>query len=189
MGQVGRAGRYVSSSVHRQAFTGGFSWTFAGDHVRLSGRGARSGERVSEGSSATTGFSRQTEDKYARPLQQSRRHVKRDGWGVRRHKHEGILVTSSAFLLSGDLAQVGTIGLTNQGLSDIWQKCTQPGNVPRLGHRGPRTRQSGCGQLPKTHTSSRPTERLGQLTGKGNRLHGNFGVRFVKAEIEHSLRW
>jgi iron complex outermembrane recepter protein len=112
--------------------------------------------------------------------------------GVRRHKHEeDFTLNVYGIPPVGDLSRVGTIGLTDiQGFAPDQSRHIYAGrnNVRNwvIGAPPNFANPDAASFLNNTfHVEQTNTAAYGQLNfGKGERLHGNFGVRFVKAEIE-----
>jgi iron complex outermembrane recepter protein len=178
------------------AFTGGFSWDIRRGITFDDPAAARDPANwVSEGFFGNHGiFETEAEDNYA----QADFTMELGGMfdelrvGVRRHKHEeDFSLNVFGIPPVGDLAQVGTIGLTDiQGFADNHGRHVYAGrgNVldwvtsapPNFASPDAASFLNNTYQIEQTNSSA-----YGQLNfGKGERLHGNFGVRFVKAEIE-----
>jgi iron complex outermembrane receptor protein len=197
----GQAGQSEADNDLKQffiepAFTGGFSWdirrgiTF--DDLDASRDPAN---WVAEGFFGNNGiFETEAEDTYG----QVDFSIELDGMlnelvvGVRRHKHEEDF-TLNVFGIppTGDLSQVGTIGLT-----DIWGFSPDHGqhiyagrgNVldwvqsapPNFANPDAASFLNNTFRVEQTNNSG-----YAQLNfGENQRLHGNVGVRYVKAEIK-----
>jgi iron complex outermembrane recepter protein len=112
--------------------------------------------------------------------------------GVRRHQHEeNFSLNVFPIAPGGDLAQVGTIGLTDiQGFAADHGRHIYAGrgNVQQwvIGSPPDFSRPDAASFLNNTFRLEQTnTAGYAQLNfGKGQRLHGNFGVRYVRAEIE-----
>lgn len=112
--------------------------------------------------------------------------------GARQHKHdEDFTLSVYGIPPVGDLNQVGTIGLTDiWGFSDDHGRHVYAGrdNVKNWVTSAPPNfaNQDAASFLNNTfHIEQKNTSAYAQLDfGKEQRLHGNFGIRYVKAEIE-----
>jgi iron complex outermembrane receptor protein len=197
-GQVGqsKADNSLKQWFIEPAFTGGFSWDIRRGITFDDSAAARDPANwVSEGFFGNHGvFETEAEDNYAQADFSlefggvfNELHV-----GVRYHKHEeDFSLNVYGIPPVGDLAQVGTIGLTDiQGFSDDHGRHLYAGrgNVldwvtsapPNFANPDAASFLNNTYNIEQINSSA-----YGQLNfGKGNRLHGNFGVRFVKAEIE-----
>jgi iron complex outermembrane recepter protein len=112
--------------------------------------------------------------------------------GARQHKHdEDFTLSVYGIPPVGDLEQVGTIGLT-----DIWGFTDDHGRHVYAGRDNVKNwvtsappnfaNQDAASFLNNTfNIEQKNTSAYAQLDfGKDKRLHGNFGIRYVKAEIE-----
>ena len=197
-GQVGqsKADNDLKQWFIEPAFTGGFSWDIRRGITFDDPAAARDPANWrAEGFFGNHGiFETESEDTYA----QADFSMEFDGMfnalrvGVRRHKHEEDFSLNVYGIPGvGDLAQVGTIGLT-----DIWGFAPDHGqhvyagrsNVINWVNSGPPNfaNPDAASFLNNTFNIEQTnTAAYAQLDfGKEQRLHGNVGVRFVKAEIE-----
>ena len=197
----GQAGQSKADNDLKQffiepAFTGGFSWDIRRGITFDDPVAARDPANwVAEGFFGNNGiFNTEAKDTYG----QADFTLELGGLfdalvvGVRQHKHEeNFTLNVYGIPPVGDLEQVGTIGLT-----DIWGFSEDHGqhiyagrsNVlnwvksapPNFANPDAASFLNNTFSLEQTNTSG-----YAQLNfGKEQRLHGNFGVRFVKAEIE-----
>jgi iron complex outermembrane recepter protein len=197
-GQVGKskADNDLKQWFIEPAFTGGFSWDIRKGITFDDPEAARDPANWrAEGFFGNHGiFETEAEDTYA----QADFSIDFDGVlnelvvGVRRHKHEeDFTLNVWGIPPVGDLSQVGTIGLTDiQGFTSDQGRHVYAGrgNVLNWVNAGPpnfanpdaASFLNNTFRIEQTNTAA-----YGQLNfGRGQRLHGNFGVRFVKAEIE-----
>jgi iron complex outermembrane receptor protein len=197
-GQVGqsKADNDLKQWFIEPAFTGGFSWDIRRGITFDDPEAARDPANwVAEGFFGNHGiFETEAEDTYA----QADFSVEFDGMfdelrvGVRRHKHEeDFSLNVWGIPPVGDLAQVGTIGLTDiQGFDPDHGRHVYAGrsNVlawvtaapPNFANPDAASFLNNTFRLEQTNDAA-----YAQLNfGKEQRLRGNFGVRFVKAEIE-----
>lgn len=197
-GQVGqsKADNDLQQWFIEPAFTGGFSWDINRGITFDDPEAARDPANwVAEGFFGNTGiFKTEAKDTYG----QADFGLEFDGMinelrvGVRRHKHEeDFSLNVYGIAPVGDLAQVGTIGLTDiQGFSDDHGRHVYAGrgNVQRWVNAAPPNfaNPDAASFLNNTFNIEQTnTAGYAQLNfGKGQRVHGNFGVRYVKAEIE-----
>jgi len=178
------------------AFTGGFSWDIRKGITFDDPDAARDPANWrAEGFFGNNGiFDTESKETYA----QADFGLEFDGMfnalhvGARRAKHEeDFTLNVYGIPPTGDLSQVGTIGLT-----DIWGFAPDHGqhvyagrsNVlnwvrsapPNFANPDAASFLNNTFAVDQTNTAA-----YAQLDfGKGQRLHGNFGVRYVKAEIE-----
>jgi TonB-dependent receptor len=197
-GQVGQseADNELKQFFIEPAFTGGFSWdirrgiTFDDPEAALD-----PANWVAEGFFGNNGiFETEAKDTYA----QADFGIEFDGMfnelvvGLRRHEHEeDFTLNVYGIPPVGDLSEVGTIGLT-----DIWGFAPDHGrhiyagrgNVLNWVEAAPPNfaNPDAASFLNNTyHIEQTNTSAYAQLNfGKEQRLHGNFGVRYVEAEIE-----
>jgi len=197
-GQIGqsKADNDLKQWFIEPAFTGGFSWDINHGITFDDPDAARDPANwVAEGFFGNHGiFETESEDTYA----QADLSIGFDGMfdelrvGVRGHKHEeDFSLNVYGIPPVGDLAQVGTIGLT-----DIWNFTPDHGqhvyagrsNVfnwvtaapPNFANPDAASFLNNTFNIEQTNTSA-----YAQLNfGKEQRLHGNVGVRYVQAEIE-----
>jgi iron complex outermembrane recepter protein len=197
-GQIGqsKADNDLKQFFIEPAFTGGFSWDIRRGITFDDPAAARDPANwVAEGFFGNNGiFKTEAKDTYG----QADLGLEFDGMfnelvvGVRRHKHEEDFTLSVYGIPPvGDLEQVGTVGLT-----DIWGFSEDHGhhiyagrgNVLNWVVNAPPNfaNQDAASFLNNTfHIDQTNTSGYAQLNfGKEKRLHGNFGVRYVKAEIE-----
>jgi iron complex outermembrane receptor protein len=197
-GQVGqsKADNDLKQWFIEPAFTGGFSWDINRGITFDDPEAARDPANwVAEGFFGNHGiFETEAEDSYA----QADFSIELDGMlnelvvGVRRHKHEeDFSLNVYGIPPVGDLAQVGTVGLTDiQGFAPDHGRHVYAGrgNVlawvtaapPNFANPDAASFLNNTYRIEQTNDSA-----YAQLNfGKDERLHGNFGVRFVKAEIE-----
>ena len=178
------------------AFTGGFSWDIKRGITFDDSEAARDPANwVAEGFFGNTGiFDTEAQDTYG----QADFTLDLGGMfdslavGVRRHKHEeDFTLNVYGIPPTGDLSQVGTIGFTDiQGFAPDHGQHIYAGrsNVQNWVNSAPPNfaNPDAASFLNNTfHIEQTNTAGYAQLNfGKEQRLHGNFGVRFVKAEIE-----
>ena len=197
-GQVGqsKADNDLKQWFIEPAFTGGFSWDINRGITFDDPEAARDPANwVAEGFFGNHGiFKTEAEDTYA----QADFSIEFVGLfdelvvGVRTHQHEeDFSLNVYGIPPVGDLEQVGTIGLTDiQGFAPDHGQHVYAGrsNVlnwvtaapPNFANPDAASFLNNTYRIEQTNTAA-----YGQLNfGKGERLHGNFGVRFVKAEIE-----
>jgi iron complex outermembrane recepter protein len=197
-GQVGqsKADNELKQWFIEPAFTGGFSWDIRRGITFDDPEAARDPANwVAEGFFGNHGvFETEAEDSYA----QVDFTIQFDGMfdemavGLRQHRHEEDFSLNVYGIPGvGDLAQVGTIGLTDiQGFDPDHGRHIYAGrrNVldwvqaapPNFASPDAASFLNNTYRIEQTNDSA-----YAQLNfGKEKRLHGNFGVRFVKAEIE-----
>jgi iron complex outermembrane recepter protein len=197
-GQVGqsKADNSLKQFFIEPAFTGGFSWDIRRGITFDDPDAARDPANWrAEGFFGNNGiFDTKAKDTYA----QADFSLDLDGMfnvlhvGARRHKHEeDFSLNVYGIPPVGDLSQVGTVGLT-----DIWGFAPDHGqhiyagrsNVlnwvrsapPNFANPDAASFLNNTFAIDQTNTAA-----YAQLDfGKDQRLHGNFGLRYVKAEIE-----
>lgn len=178
------------------AYTGGFSWDIRRGITFDDPQAARDPANwVAEGFFGNHGiFETESEDTYA----QADLSIEFDGVinelvvGLRHHKHEeDFSLNVYGIPPVGDLSQVGTVGLTSiRGFTGDHGRHVYAGrgNVrdwvtsapPNYANPDAASFLNNTFRVEQTNTAG-----YAQLNfGKGQRLHGNVGVRFVKAEIE-----
>jgi iron complex outermembrane receptor protein len=197
-GQVGQseADNDLKQFFIEPAFTGGFSWDIRRGITFDDPEAARDPANwVAEGFFGNNGiFETEAKDTYA----QADFSIGFDGMfnelvlGVRHHKHEeDFTLNVYGIPPVGDLSEVGTIGFT-----DIWGFAADHGqhiyagrgNVLNWVQAAPPNfdNPDAASFLNNTfHIEQSNTAGYAQLNfGEEQRMHGNLGVRFVKAEIE-----
>ena len=172
-GQVGqsKADNDLKQWFIEPAFTGGFSWDIKRGITFDDPAAARDPANwVAEGFFGNHGiFETEAEDTYGAGRFQPgvRRHVQRAGRRRAPPQARGGFHAQrlSASLRVGDLAQVGTIGLTDiQGFAPDHGRHVYAGrgNVINWVNAAPaELRQSGCGELPQQHLQHRADQQLG----------------------------
>lgn len=198
-GQVGKskADNTLKQWFIEPAFTGGFSWDIKRGITFDDPAAARDPANwVAEGFFGNQGiFRTEAEDTYGQAdftLDFDSSMFNALVVGVRQHKHEEDFTLSVGGIPGvGDLAQVGTVGLTDiQGFAPDHGRHVYAGrgNVINWVNAGTPdfANQDAASFLNNTfHIEQKNTSAYAQLNfGKEQRLHGNFGVRYVKAEIE-----
>jgi iron complex outermembrane recepter protein len=197
-GQVGKskADNDLKQWFIEPAFQGGFSWDIRRGITFDDSQAARDPENwAAAGFFGNHGiFKTEAEDTYG----QADFTMELGGMfdalrvGARQHKHdEDFTLSVYGIPPVGDLEQVGTIGLTDiWGFSDDHGRHLYAGrdNVKNWVTSAPPNfaNQDAASFLNNTfHIEQKNTSAYAQLDfGKDKRLHGNFGVRYVKAEIE-----